>query len=221
MVNSDLDLRIYRDDYSSSGSDPIMPPSHIYKAEIFQALKSLHAMLDEHPEYMLCNLRHARYPLISMLHKESGIDVQIVCCNDNSYQRTVIQRYLEEYEDLAALFAVIKTMFDIRGLLDVYRGGVGSYTVFMMIVASLKLWGQKIEFNGNYDPLSATKLYGSVHESSFGSKLRHFLYFFSTFNTYRNMITIEPPGVHQKHYVDEKIRKKELEKMTAYPVSVA
>lgn len=219
MVNSDLDLRLYHDGISSN-TDTKMAPRQNYKSQVFRTLRSLHSKLDAHPDYILCLLRHARYPLMSMQHKESGIAIQIVCCNDSSYQRTFVQRYLDEYEDLAALFAVLKTMLDIRGLLDVYRGGIGSYSLFMMIVASLKLWGQRIDFDGTYNPLQATKLYGSVHESSIGAKLRHFLLFYGSFTTYRNMITIEPPQVHRKICVDDKIPNKELEKMEKYPVSV-
>jgi len=219
MVNSDLDLRLYRDDVSAD-TDTKMAPPWVYKSQVVKTLSSLHSKLDAHPDYILCLLRQSRYPLISMQHKESGITIQIVGCNDNSYQRTFVQRYLDEYEGLAALFAVVKTMLEIRGLLDVYRGGIGSYSLFMMIVASLKLWGQRIDFDGNYNPLQATKLYGSVHESSIGAKLCHFLHFYSGFTTYKNMITIEPPKVHRKVHVDEKIPKKELEKMEKYPVSV-
>lgn len=218
LANSDLDIRFY-DESIDRDTDIKMAPRHIYRKKIFKALSKLHSVLDTDPNYMLCLLRRARFPLISMQHKESGIDVQIVCANDTSYQREIFQKYLAEYEDLPSLFAVLKTMLDIRGLMDVYRGGLGSYSLVMMIVASLKLWGQPIHFGGRGDPLKAKERYGSLKDSSVGGKLRHFLHFYSVFNPYWNLITIEPPQVHRKILVDEKITKRELEKIKKYPVS--
>src|SRR5262249_44026224 len=140
------------------------------------------AFLTSH-NYILCNLRHARYPLISMQHKDSGLDVQIVCANDTSHSRNVMQGYLSKYKDLAALFSVVKIMFDIRGLLDVFRGGLGSYSLFMMVVASLELWGQRNHWTGAGDPFKVKQKYGSYQNSSVGAKLLHFLEFYAAFDS--------------------------------------
>lgn len=218
LATSDLDIRFY-DENINPDTDVKMAPRHLYRKKLFKALRALHSVLDTDPNYMICFLRQARFPLISMQHKESGIDIQIVCANDTSHQQEFVQKYLAEYKDLPSLFAALKTMFDIRGLMDVYRGGLGSYNLFMMIVASLKLWGHPIAVDGRGDPLKAKERYGSLKDSTVGGKLRHFLHFYSVFNPYWNMITIEPPRVNRKVLVDEKIPKRELEKMKKYPVS--
>lgn len=83
-------------------------------------------------------MRWARYPLISLQDRASGLDIQIVLSNDTALSRQFMQRYMEEYSYLAQLYSVIKATLDVRGLSDVFRGGIGSYSLFMMIVASLK-----------------------------------------------------------------------------------
>jgi non-canonical poly(A) RNA polymerase PAPD5/7 len=50
----------------------------------------------------------------------------------------MIERYTTQYPYLRSLYSVVKTMLDVRGLTDVFRGGFGSYTLFMMIVASIR-----------------------------------------------------------------------------------
>src|SRR5579871_5644883 len=150
LATSDLDLRIFTEDQEET-TDTEKAPRYKYRKTTFQLLQKLHPVLFTNQDYILCHLRHARYPLISMQHKSSGLDIQIVCANDTSHSRNIMQKYLSKHKDLAALFSLVKTMFDIRGLSDVFRGGIGSYSLFMMVVASLELWGQPIHWNGRGD----------------------------------------------------------------------
>lgn len=218
LASSDLDLRFY--DETNPESEQNVAPRYSSRKKNLKALHRLRTVFDAHPDYMLCNLRYARYPLISLQHKQSGIDLQIVCSNDTTEQRGFVQKYLDEYPDLAPLFAVLRTTFDIRGLMDVYRGGLGSYSLLMMIVASFKLWGQPLKHDGVGRMRVVEERYGSSENSSIGAKLRHFLPLFAYFDSYENIISIEPTGVFKKVLVDETIPKKELEKMEKYPVSI-
>lgn len=118
-------------------------------------------------------MRWARYPLISLQDRESALDIQIVLSNDTSLGRQFIQRYQEEYPYLNAVYSVMKAALDVRGLSDVFQGGVGSYPLFMMVVASLKH-----RQNGCNDAQTA---------------LLNFLDFWGNFESSQHGLSIEPP----------------------------
>jgi non-canonical poly(A) RNA polymerase PAPD5/7 len=136
FATSDIDLRLV---VNSRLKDSALPPSY---EERHQGMKLLNKLywngLSKHKAYILPQLRHARYPLISLQDRQSGLDIQIVLANDTSLSREMIERYTAQYPYLRSLYSVVKTIFDVRGLSDVFRGGFGSYTLFMMIVASIR-----------------------------------------------------------------------------------
>ncbi|KAF3033026.1 hypothetical protein E8E12_001812 [Didymella heteroderae] len=88
-------------------------------------------------------------------------------------KHVIEQRYLEEYPYLKEIYSVVKATLDIRGLSDVFRGGVGSYSLFMMIVASLK-----------HRP--------SIRNDATGALL-NFLDFWGNFKSSEHGLSIEPP----------------------------
>ncbi|KAF1984359.1 hypothetical protein K402DRAFT_395716 [Aulographum hederae CBS 113979] len=136
---SDLDFRLCPpSDEADPSTAPEMAPHHLQRLHSMHALNQLFRQLDYHPNFMLARLRHARYPLITIMHKKSGVEVQIVCSNDTSLQHIYIERYLTEYPALLPVYTLLKATLDIRGLLDVFRGGLSSYSLFMMLVASSK-----------------------------------------------------------------------------------
>jgi non-canonical poly(A) RNA polymerase PAPD5/7 len=174
MTTSDLDIRLYSAP-EEDGTDGTQAPRHKVRKGLNNKLNQLCHLLrgKRDQEYRLIQFRHARYPLVTAQHAPSGLDIQIVASNDTSEQREIMKRYLDEEPDLFPLYTVIKTMLDVRGLCDVYRGGLGSYSLFMMIVASLKLHEK-----------SPTK--------SIGDKLLDFLRFYETFDLYKDAIAVEP-----------------------------
>jgi non-canonical poly(A) RNA polymerase PAPD5/7 len=132
----------------------------------------------DHKAYILHSIRYARYPLISVQDRLSGLDVQIVLSKDSSLSRTIMQGYMEEYPYLRQLYYVVKTALEIRGLTDVYRGGIGSYPLFMMIVASIR--------HAPHPPNDAA------------GGLLNFLRFWSEFDTRNQGISIEPAYLFDK-----------------------
>jgi len=179
MATSDIDFRLVN---KQTFEDPFLaklPPS---PEQRFQGMTSLHKLhwnnLAKHKAYILATLRHARYPLISLQDRNSGLDVQIVLSNDTSHSREIMNGYMEEYPYLRQLYFVVKTMFDVRGLSDVFRGGFGSYTIFMMIVASLR-----------HSPHPRNDAAGG---------LINFLKFYRNFQTQKWGISIEPVSLFDK-----------------------
>lgn len=166
-------------EHTSPPGKPNFPPEPAQRKKLRKDLDELyHKYLRKNQAYVLSMIRNARYPLISLQHKASGQDVQIVLSNDTSVSRKIMQGYMDEYPYLAQLYSVVKTMLDLRGLSDVFRGGFGSYSLFMMIVASLR-----------HMPHPRNDAAGG---------LIHFLKFYSDFETKKHGISIEPTLLFDK-----------------------
>ncbi|KAF1848555.1 uncharacterized protein K460DRAFT_375402 [Cucurbitaria berberidis CBS 394.84] len=179
LAMSDIDFRLI---WRSRVTDPAqakLPPTRSERSEAMKDLRELYwTNLRRHKAYLLPKLRYARYPLISMQDRQSGLDVQIVLSNDTSISRVIMHDYMEQYPYLRPVYYVVKTMFDVRGLSDVFRGGFGSYSLFMMIVASVR-----------HKPNPRNDTAGA---------LINFLSFWRDFDTRKQGISIEPPEFFDK-----------------------
>ncbi|EOD44085.1 PAP/25A-associated [Neofusicoccum parvum] len=82
-------------------------------------------------------------------------------------------RFLEDMPALRTVYTLVKYMLEIRGLTDVFRGGMGSYSIFYMIVAGIKFGPQ----TAKDDP---------------AAQLLAFMDFYSNFDTTKNWISLEP-----------------------------
>ncbi|KAF2729000.1 Nucleotidyltransferase, partial [Polyplosphaeria fusca] len=172
---SDLDLRLVADDEQTATG----LPSRNVRNRLNGHLKTLERELRKQTtSYSLVAHRHARYPLVAMQHRSTGLDVQIVLSNDTAQSRDYMNRSMKEFPYLSQLYSVVKTMFDMRGLSDVFRGGFGSYSIFMMIVASLR--------------------HSPSIPSDVGQALLHFLEFWERFDTTSKGISIEPAELYDK-----------------------
>lgn len=153
---------------------------------------------------MMAKLRHSRYPLVQAVHRDSGIDVQFVCANDSSNARAKMQQFIQEDPDIVPVFTLLKTLHDVRGLMDVYRGGLGSYTLFMMVVTALRLtW--KADFKDN---------------RTVGRKFLAFLRFWGKdADLYKEGFTVEPAGTFDKIHSGWTVPEKKRQRMNRDPVS--
>ncbi|KAF1931868.1 uncharacterized protein M421DRAFT_417611 [Didymella exigua CBS 183.55] len=175
FATSDIDLRLVLESLYSTSTEAQLPPMLKQRYQMKGHLRRLHARLASgcRDSYLLPTMRWARYPLISLQDRNSGLDIQIVLSNDTALSRQLMQRYMEEYPYLRQLYSVVKATLNIRGLSDVFRGGVGSYSLFMMIVASLKHHP-----NPRHDAAGA---------------LVNFLGFWGSFKADQYSLSIEPP----------------------------
>lgn len=128
--------------------------------------------------------RNAKFPIINAIHKATGIDMQFVCSPSSTPQQEATRQYLAELPHLRTLYPLVYTMLSTRGLLDVFSGGIGSYGLLMMLVASLKRRS-------------------TVYPTSLSDQLLHFLDFYTNghaFDTTKHGITISPtPKLFLKH----------------------
>ncbi|KAH4819838.1 hypothetical protein HBH61_030380 [Parastagonospora nodorum] len=140
LATSDIDLRLVKKAKMKDPEQSKLLPTSREREEATRDLYMLYGKIrTKHKSaYLLLTIRNARYPLISLQDHKSGLDVQVVLSNDTSLSRDLMKGYMEQYPYLRQLHLVVKTMFDVRGLTDVFRGGFGSYTLFMMIVASIR-----------------------------------------------------------------------------------
>lgn len=180
FAGSDIDLRLIPQESLADAARSKLPPSPEERFRRREDLRKLHWHLRRRHKwiYLMPTLRWARYPLISLQDRLSGLDVQLVLSNDTSTSRGYIQRYIKEYPFLPETYSVIKAALDIRGLTDVFRGGLGSYSLFMMIVASII-----------HKPHKSNNAAGA---------LENFLRFWSRFRVKAHGVSIDPPEFFAK-----------------------
>jgi non-canonical poly(A) RNA polymerase PAPD5/7 len=139
LATSDIDIRLIAKGQPRNPALAIKPPGQKDRIRALQRLRKLYwDNLSQHKAYLNPQLLYARYPLISLQDRQSGLDVQIVLSNDTSLSMQLMKDYMEQYPYLRQLYCVVNNIFAVRGLNDVFRGGFGSYTLFMMIVASIR-----------------------------------------------------------------------------------
>jgi len=81
----------------------------------------------------------ARVPLIKFIDAKTCIPVDICLNVDTGPRNTAtVKQLLKEYPMARKLFVVLKYLLSVCGLNEVYTGGLGSYALFLMVIASLQ-----------------------------------------------------------------------------------
>lgn len=122
-------------------------------------------------------LTYARVPIVTGLHTAAGLDFQLQSASSGYGSLGFMKLAQAEYPTILPLFHVIKQMLNMRNLCEGAQGGLTSYPVFNMILASLKL--------------HATP----PHPGHIGRQLIDFLEFWSTIDTYKVAITHIPSPI--------------------------
>ncbi|KAL9625546.1 MAG: hypothetical protein Q9160_000257 [Pyrenula sp. 1 TL-2023] len=122
----------------------------------------------------------SRVPVAWGYHVGSGLKYQFQCTTSCQESLAYAKLYQTELPTLRPLFLVIQQMLQMRDLTNASEGGVGSYTLLMMVVVSLKL--RK----------------GPYRDSDIGAQLIHFLDFFATLDFYNTGIIVQPPMLIEK-----------------------
>lgn len=86
--------------------------------------------------------RNGRHRLLCAQHRATGIDIQITTAKSTRLQQDLIQTYLERIPTLRPLYHLLRTTLSIRGLTEVFNGGLGSYGTFILLLAALTRRGQ-------------------------------------------------------------------------------
>lgn len=191
--NSDIDFALWHADtergIGKRGPSPTRPFAN---KVMLRRLQKLSSALGSHSAFERPSLIYARYPLAQATHCKSGLDVQIIGMKDSVVSQEYVKAFQSEFPELRSLYHVIKEYLRREGLTDVYKGGLGSYTVFMMIVAFLKL-----RSSGR----------------GLGYQLIEFLEFYSSFDTTQYALTIDPPAIVEKRAIGCKYAKADRRRM--------
>jgi len=132
------------------------------------------------PEFMRQEIvGYARYPLLRMQHHRSKISIQIVSSGAQTTVVEYVKNYLDEFPNLKPIYMVIKAALAARGLDEPRTGGLGSYPLLVMIIASFKLGP-------------------SLRTDDLGRALLVFLKFYNQLNPRVHCVCIDPPMVFRK-----------------------
>lgn len=124
----------------------------------------------------------AKVPIIHALHVATRLEIQIqiqsaIAGNTNT---EMVRAYTTEYPTLRPLFLVLRQVLKMRGLGEPRTHGIGSYTLIMMIVATLKFSSSR------FDRRDA------------GRQLLYFLDFYTKMDFTKTGIAVDPPELFPK-----------------------
>ena len=119
-------------------------------------------------------------PMIQRKHRATGLSIQFQTMSPSQASQQYTAAYLSEFPSVRPLYILIRHALEIRDLTTVSRGGLGSYTIFMMVVAALK------HSRGEFSP------------NDLGGQLLHVLDFYGHANLYENGLSVDPPRTFKK-----------------------
>ncbi|KAI9772046.1 MAG: hypothetical protein M1840_001334 [Geoglossum simile] len=207
MPSSDIDFRLASSRHGKQlgerGPSSTRPSA---LRENHRQLRALTRHLRTTDSYTDIGLIPARIPVGFATHRATGIRFQITGAGEVNAHDEYVKTYLAEFPALRPLYFVVKNMLWIRGFTETFTGGLGSYPLFMTIVAWLRL--------GKSQSITIW----SHSNGSLGRDLRDYLEFYGSFNYYRQGLSIEPPRILTKGRPGGKPSKSERETMAKDPI---
>lgn len=144
-----------------------------------RVLEKIREVLIENRRFTKVGLIEARIPLVTAIDHRTGLVLQFQTLAPVTGSREYTSYYLNEIPSLRPLLMVIRHGLKIRGLTDVFFGGIGTYSLLMMIVAALK-----------HEP--------RMQSNNLGAQLKHVLSFYSDADLEKYGFAIEPPAKFAK-----------------------
>ena len=178
---SDFNYRIdidYPEQSSTNGSPEVI--TRTAKSTRKRVIEGIWRGLKESKDIATTKLVFAPVPIIKCRHHATGLRIQFETMSPSQASQQYTAAYLSEFPSLRPLYILIRHFLEIRGLTAVSRGGLGSYTILMMIVAALK------DSRGEFAP------------DDVGGQLLHVLNFYGNANLYDNGFSVEPPRTFKK-----------------------
>ncbi|KAL8909105.1 MAG: hypothetical protein Q9207_000439 [Kuettlingeria erythrocarpa] len=154
-----------------------------YQKLYYKTLRQLRQSFAKDPDFALdaeALIIHARVPILRVLHRRTGLEVQIQIHTGLHQQQQYTLAYLAEYPTLRPLYFVLRSCLQVRLLNKTYAGGLGSYSILIMIVNALK------HASGRYD------------RHDVAQHLLHVLRFYARSDLYLNGFSVEPLRMFHK-----------------------
>ena len=184
---SDLDLRIFLPSYEK---DPLSrgpsPRSKQARKAGYKSLLGLQRALERGKSFHQAYIKPGHRAILDAIHCSTELRVQIQFEPTPQMSLPYIASYLSEFPTLRPLFILLRSALHIRGLNDVWTGGLGSYAIFIMIVYALK---QSTSELPRYD---------------IASQLLYILKIYSEFDFYKYGLSLDPPRTFDKSIVGMK-----------------
>ncbi len=175
---SDIDFSVSS---LSPEKDPSILDSRSKSREASQkVLRRLQRRLHRSIAFLEAELVFARIPLVRAVHNRTGLRIQISTHSADRYDSDYTAAYLAEFPTLRPIFILLRYSLEMRKLNTPFEGGIGSYPLFMMIVAALKHAG------------------GKYARDDLANHLLHVLYFYSNADLYRVGFSVDPPRTFTK-----------------------
>lgn len=123
LPKSDIDLLVYNTDNKELRMlDKIS--SALYRSGLCKNIEAL---------------KHTKVPLIKMVDKLSGVNVDISFNRTNGVYCVKLVKYLQKkYPELRPLILVLKAFLKSRALNETYTGGIGSFLLTMLATSYLQ-----------------------------------------------------------------------------------
>jgi non-canonical poly(A) RNA polymerase PAPD5/7 len=169
---SDVDFNLHSSESEIAPTDPAYTLER--QQESFQELQDIANVLWKAEEFSHFLVLPARVAVLQFKHQPSGLSVQIIRRQPVRASFEFSTYFLSSYTWLHRLHAVLKHALGIRFLTSARYGGIGSYSLLVMIVASIT--------NGSQDS-----------SASASTQLMQFLAFWSTADLKITGFAADPP----------------------------
>ena len=130
-------------------------------------------------------LVYARVPVVKIKHRLAGLNIQIQTMSSFKPRKRMTTSYLADIPSVRPLYILLRHALQIRDLTTVYRGGLGSYSLFVMIVTALK--HSNSEFAAD----------------DLGGQLLHVLNFWGFADLYKEAFSVNPVEIYEKHQLEQ------------------
>ncbi|KAL8794561.1 MAG: hypothetical protein Q9195_002896 [Heterodermia aff. obscurata] len=163
-----------------------------------KALMNIFWSLKQSRRYRDVKIISARVPIVQAIHCKTLWKVELQTLSTNEAAREYTLYYLAEFPTLRTLYILFRSALHLRQLNIVYEGGLGSYSVLIMIVNALK---------------HASEQYA---RDDLVNHFLHVLDFYSTADLYKYGFSPDPPRTFQKNR--EKLSTAEKKASTSDPM---
>lgn len=189
IPSSDIDISMNLRAPGGTNSEPLG------STRAATTVRRMKKMLQKNKDFQISHIvPRGRAPLVSLEHKRTQLKVQVVATSNGGRVLPYIETYLDEFAQIRPLFTLVKLCLQARQLHEPGQGGVGAYTLFIMMVTYFKTSS------------------GSKHDALSGNLIR-FFDFYANLDTSTWCIAADPPALFRKRDPSSRPSKEDLQAM--------
>jgi len=182
LPNADMDVVVISNDFQGWGQK-ILCQSHNQMNKLRQFILNSGLAADQHIDVVI----GAKVPLLKFVDRVTGLNVDISFENDTGLVACqTFHDWKRQFPAMPVLVTVIKQFLMMRGLNEVFTGGLGGFSVTCLVTSLLQ-------------NLPRVRIGELVPEEHLGEMLLEFLDFYGNqIDTSRTGIMMQPPGYFDK-----------------------